>query len=148
MRTFRSPRGQRSRYLQVTKPVNRPTYHRWSRPQLRKHRHGENRRLGTSEGYPGGEPATQRERIFGGSMRRETLSPHARAQTHLSSMRRSVHPLSTSSSLGLFLTVANLFSPLHQIYDCGGIVDKHLGDGLMAVFYSLAATVTASGKAL
>ena len=37
-----------------------------------------------------------------------------------------------------------LFKPMHDIvYDAGGIIDKHLGDGLMAVF-GLSGQTTAS----
>ena len=43
-----------------------------------------------------------------------------------------------SSSTGareVISVLQRLFQPIHQIiYDSGGIVDKHLGDGLMAVF--------------
>jgi len=38
-----------------------------------------------------------------------------------------------------------LFKPMHEIvYNCGGIIDKHLGDGLMAIFGLSGVTTTAA----
>jgi class 3 adenylate cyclase/CheY-like chemotaxis protein len=42
---------------------------------------------------------------------------------------------STTGAREVISVLQRLFQPIHQIiYDSGGIVDKHLGDGLMAVF--------------
>ena len=79
--------------------------------------------------------------LLGGSMRRENplnvMQEPKRIRVGVLMLDvRGFTRLSTSSEPGaIFGLLQNLFSPLHQIiYDCGGIVDKHLGDGLMAVF--------------
>ena len=79
--------------------------------------------------------------LLGGSMRREkplnVLQEPKRIRVGVLMLDvRGFTKLSTSSEPGaIFGLLQNLFSPIHRIiYNCGGIVDKHLGDGLMAVF--------------
>jgi adenylate cyclase len=79
--------------------------------------------------------------ILGGSMRRETplnvMQEPKRIRVGILMLDvRGFTQLSASSSPGdIFGLLQELFSPIHRIiYDCGGIVDKHMGDGLMAVF--------------
>jgi len=79
--------------------------------------------------------------ILGGSMRREkplnVMREPKRIRVGILMIDvRGFTQLSATSTPGdIFALLQNLFSPIHRIiYDSGGIVDKHLGDGLMAVF--------------
>ena len=79
--------------------------------------------------------------LLGGSMRREkplnVMQEPKRIRVGVLMLDvRGFTRLSTNSEPGaIFELLQKMFSPIHQIiYDCGGIVDKHLGDGLMAVF--------------
>lgn len=79
--------------------------------------------------------------VLGGSMRREkplnVMQEPKRIRVGILMLDvRGFTQLSATSSPGdIFGLLQKLFSPIHRIiYDCGGIVDKHMGDGLMAVF--------------
>ena len=79
--------------------------------------------------------------VLGGSMRREKPlnvlqePKRIRVGVIMIDLRGFTQLSATSSPGAIFGLLQKLFSPIHRIiYDCGGIVDKPMGDGLMAVF--------------
>ena len=79
--------------------------------------------------------------MLGGSLRRKTPlnvmkdPKRIRVGALVLDLRGFTQLSSTSNPREIFGLLQELFAPIHRIiYDCGGMVDKHLGDGLMAVF--------------